>query len=133
MARIDWAVLCDVAFMDRQDRLCVIGVTRRFPVPRLPIALHQVMLVAHLTDIQPGEEIGIAVSVVSPNGCSVRPKTSESVVIEMAGEYVLATLRDVPLSEEGLYRFEIALTGQPPASVSVSVLAAERPIVAHCH
>ena len=26
MARIDWAILCDVAFFDRQDRLCTIGV-----------------------------------------------------------------------------------------------------------
>src|SRR5262245_53892482 len=100
MARIDWAVLCDLAFMDRHDRLCVIGVTRMFPVPRLPIALHQVMLVAHLTDIRPVDEIGIVVSVVSPRGASTRPTASESIVIEMAGEYVLATLRDVPLAEE---------------------------------
>jgi|SoiMetStandDraft_2_1073263.scaffolds.fasta_scaffold566201_1 hypothetical protein len=72
MARIDWAVLCDQAFMDRHERLSVIGVTRQFPVPRLPIALHQVMLAAHLTDIQPVDEIGIGVSVVSPQGALVR-------------------------------------------------------------
>src|SRR5262245_32534237 len=128
MARIDWAVLCDVAFMDRHDRLCVIGVTRAFPVPRLPIALHQVMLVAHLADIQPIEDIGIVVSIVTPNGASARPTVPESIVIEMAGEYVLTTLRDVPLAEEGLYHFEIALTGQPPASVAIPVLAVDTPI-----
>ena len=96
-------------------------------------ALHQVMLVAHLTDIQPVEEIGISVSLVTPRGASVRPTTAESIVIEMAGEYVLTTLRDVPLAEEGLYRFEIALTGQPPTSVAISVLTANRPIAAQCH
>lgn len=133
MARIDWAVLCDLAFMDQQDRLCVIGVTRTFPVPALPIALHQVMLVAHLTDIQPVEEIGIVVSIVSPHGTSARPTTSEGIVIEMAAEYVLATLRDVPLAEEGMYRFEIALVGQQAASVGVSVLAASRSIAAQYH
>ena len=133
MSRIDWAVLCDVAFMDRLDRLCIIGVTRTLPVPSLPIALHQVTLVAHLTDIQPVEDIGIAVSVVAPHGGSVRPRASDSVVIEAVGEYVLATLRDVPLSEEGLYRFEIALTGQPPTSVPVSVLTANRRIAAPYH
>jgi hypothetical protein len=78
------------------------------------------MLVAHLADIQPVEEIGIVVSVVSPRGTSARP-AAEGILMEMAGEYVLATLRDVSLSEEGTYRFEIALIGQTPASVAVSV------------
>ena len=133
MARIDWAVLCDQAFMDRHERLCVIGVTRQFPVPRLPIALHQVMLVAHVTDIQPIDEIGVVVSIVSPRGVSARPTTPESMFIEVAGEYVLATLRDVPLGEEGLYRFEVALVGQPPTPVPVSVLAASRLTEAQCH
>ena len=62
MARIDWALLCDVAFMDRLGRLCVIGVTREFFVPTLPIALHQVMLVARLTDMQ-----SVAFSVLATN------------------------------------------------------------------
>ena len=133
MARIDWAVLCDLAFIDSHERLCVIGVTRKFLVPTLPIALHQVMLVAHLTDIQPINAIGVGVSVVSPHGTSSRPKASDSVFIEIAGEYVLATLRDVPLADEGLYRFEIGLTGQTPTPVSFTVVAASRAIAAQLH
>ena len=30
MARIDWAVLCDLAFFDLQDRLCAIGLSPDF-------------------------------------------------------------------------------------------------------
>jgi hypothetical protein len=41
MARIDWALACDLAFFDRQDRLCIVGITRRLPVPRLPLAINQ--------------------------------------------------------------------------------------------
>ena len=119
--------------MDQQDRLCVVGVTRKFPVPTLPIVLHQVMLVAHLADIQPVEEVGFAISVVTPCGTTARPTARESIVIEMAGEYVLVTLRDVPLAEEGRYRFEIALTGQAPVSVGVTVLAATQPVAAQLH
>lgn len=133
MAHIDWAVLCDLAFMDREDRLCVIGVTRKFLVPMLPASLHQVMLVAHLTDIQPVEEIGLSVSLVTPRGATARPTCAESIVIKMAGEYVLTTLRGVPLAEEGLYRFEIALTGQPAMEVVVPVLSTDRSDAAQFH
>jgi hypothetical protein len=132
MARIDWAVLCDLAFMDRLGRLCVIGVTREFFVPALPIALHQVVLVAHLTDVQPIDTIGVGVFVVSPHGVSARPKTSDSIIVELSGEYVLATLRNVPLTDEGMYRFDIALTGQTPTSVVFSVLAENCPSATHC-
>src|SRR5262245_48109596 len=133
MACIDWAVLCDLAFIDRQDRLCVIGVTRKFPVPTLPIALHQVMLVAHLADIEPVEEVGLSLAIVTPSGATARPTAVESVIIEMAGDYVLVTLRDIPLTEEGLYRFEIALTDQPAAAIVVPVLSAGEPIAAQLH
>jgi hypothetical protein len=68
MARVDWAVLCDLAFMDRLGRLCVICVTRELFVPTLPIALHQVMLVARLTDIPSVDTIGVDAFVVSPSG-----------------------------------------------------------------
>jgi hypothetical protein len=133
MARIDWAVLCDLAFLDRQDRLCVLGIVRRFPVPRLPLALHQVMLVAHLTDIQPVDEVTLCVTVVGPRGLQMAPTDADRLVIEMAGEYVIVTLRDVPLIEEGVYRFQIGLAEQAVVSVDVPVLSADRAVLADVH
>jgi hypothetical protein len=41
----------------------------------------------------------------------------------MAHEYVLVTLRELPLHEEGIYRFRLALNGQTPAFVDVPALA----------
>ena len=38
MVRIDWVQLCEMAFLDDCDRLCMIGVMTRFPAPVLPIA-----------------------------------------------------------------------------------------------
>lgn len=73
MARIDWAVLCDLAFFDRQDRLCIVGITRQLPAPRLPLAISQMMLVGRLTDIQPVEEIAVSVAIVTPKGV-LRPR-----------------------------------------------------------
>ena len=56
VARIDWAVLCDLAFFDRQDRLSIIGVIRTRSAPTLPMTLHQAVLVARLADIQHVDE-----------------------------------------------------------------------------
>ena len=127
MARIDWALLCDLAFFDRQDRLCVIGMFREIPAPSLPLTMGQVMLVAKLADIRPIEELAISVRVLSPSGRRTTPGHSDGVVIEMTREYVLATLRDVPILEEGVYRFQVELNGQTVVSVDIPVMTVERP------
>ncbi len=88
MARIDWVVMCDHAFLDRQDRLCLIGIVRRLSAPRLPLALNQVMLVARLVDIQQIDEIAISVAILTPSGFCTSPKNSDYLAVEMAGEYL---------------------------------------------
>ncbi len=49
MARIEWATLCDLAFFDRQDRLCIIGMFRRLPAPSLPLAINPVLTAERLS------------------------------------------------------------------------------------
>ena len=122
MARVDWTVLCELAFLDRQDRLCVIGLTTALPVPHLPILVNQLMLVARLDGLRPIEEIQVAAAVVSPTGIWKTPSDDDSVSIEMAREFVLVTLRSIPLAEEGIHSFRILIGGQPPASIDVPVV-----------
>jgi len=122
MARVDWTVLCELAFLDRQDRLCVIGLTTALPVPQLPILVNQLMLVARLDALRPVEEIEVAAAVVSPAGIWKTPSGDDSLSIEMAREFVLVTLRNIPLAEEGIHSFRILIGGQPPASIDVPVV-----------
>jgi hypothetical protein len=122
MARIDWLTACELAFLDRQDRLCVIGMTTHLPVPCLPLELNQLMLVARLTDLRSVEEVGVRVEVVTPGGLFSSPRDPGCVSIEMAGTFVFVTLRGLPLTQEGVYRFEVGLTEQPPSVVSIPVL-----------
>src|SRR5262245_48100783 len=124
MARIDWAVVCDSAFLDRQERLCVIGLVGKLTVPTLPFTVRQLMLVARLADIQPVDEIALVVTMVTPGGLHHPRAGSETVAIELVGEYVFASFRDVPVFEEGLYRFQIKLRGQSVVSVAIPVIAA---------
>jgi len=49
---------------------------------------------------------------------------SPSVRIEMAREYVLATFREVTVTEEGIHHFQVRLRGQPIVSLGLPVVAA---------
>src|SRR5262245_38200199 len=133
MARVDWTVLCELAFLDRQDRLCVIGLTTALPVPQLPILVNQLMLVARLDGLRPIEEIQVAAAVVSPTGIWKTPSDDDSVSIEMAREFVLVTLRSIPLTEEGIHSLRILIGGQPPASIDVPVVMVGSQIPASMH
>jgi hypothetical protein len=92
---MEWAQLCELAFLDDCDRLCMIGIMTRFPVPFLPIALRQLMIVARIADVQPGESFGVAVSLTMPNGLSIAGHRSEGFDVSIAAEYVFITLRDI--------------------------------------
>ena len=126
MAKIDWTLLCDSAFFDKQDRLCIVGVTRKLPVPRMPVTVRELTLVARLTEIQTVDELAIVVGVVSPNGDHRALMGSPDVAIEVTGEYIIVTLRDMFLADEGLYRFQVQLRGQPIQSITLPVLATSR-------
>jgi hypothetical protein len=113
MARIDWVLLCEPAFIDRQDRMSIFSIVRSLPAPRLPLAVDRLTLVAHLADIKPIDEFELSVGIVTPSGQHAATPGSGRVSIEMCGDYVLATLRDLLLIEEGVHRFQIRLRGQP--------------------
>src|SRR6266481_3969664 len=53
----------------------------------------------------------------------VTPSADAGVSIEMAREYVLGTLRSIPIREEGVHSFRLLIAGQPPLSVDIPVIA----------
>jgi hypothetical protein len=121
MARILWAQLCELAFLDNCDRLCMIGIMSRFPVPSLPIIMRQLMIVARVDDVLPGETVGISVAMTAPNGLSSSPCHEESFEVSAAAEYLFITIRDIPLAEEGLHRFEVLVGGETCLSLEAPV------------
>jgi len=131
--RVDWTILCELAFLDRHDRLCMVGSTTTLPVPQLPIVVNQLMLVARLEGLKPIEEIQVAAAVVAPSGIWKTPSVDDSVSIEMAREFVLVTLRSLPLAEEGIHSFRLLIGGLPPVSVDVPVLTVGSAIPASLH
>jgi hypothetical protein len=133
MASIEWARLCETAFLDRYDRLCLIGVATHFPVPSLPLAVNQLMIAAHIVDVRPDDEFDVGVSITTPAGVCVTPDGSEGFDVEIAGEYVLITLRQMPLTAEGVYRFLVSVGSEPPVSLDVPVLIVSKCVPAEIH
>src|SRR5262249_19860467 len=121
MIRIDWAQLCETAFLDNCDRLCMIGVMTRFPAPTLPIVMRQLMIVVRIADVQSKESFGVGVLMVTPSGVSLSPRHADGLDIAVTAEYIFITLRDIPLKEEGMYRFAISVGKGDPFSIDVPV------------
>jgi hypothetical protein len=126
MARIEWAQLCELAFLDSCDRLCMVGITNRFPVPALPLAVNQIMIAARVVDVRPGEEFDVGLSVQTPNGLWTGPDDPSGYEVWIAGEYVLMTLRNVPLHQEGIYRFELSLAAGGLVTLAIPVFVVSK-------
>lgn len=96
---------------------------------RLPWSIQHLALVVHLADIQPVDDVVVAVRTVAP---SPRPPQhwSAEAVIEVVGEYVMVSWRHVDLSEEGTHRFEIQLRRRPVVSLEIPVRTTHEPEVA---
>jgi hypothetical protein len=133
MARIQWAQLCELAFLDDCDRLCMIGLMNRFPVPSLPIVMRQLMIVVRIADTTPGETFGVSVSIAAPDGPWTSPDLGEGLEVGVAGDYLLVTLRDIPLMQEGMYRFQVSMGEDTSLILEAPVRVASKPATRRGH
>jgi hypothetical protein len=91
------------------------------------------MLAGRIVNLRPREEVEIGVSIATPSGLSPAPDDPECMEITNAGEYVLVTLRQFPLREEGVYRFSVSIIGGNTVTIDVPVLLVSRLIHAQVH
>ena len=121
MARIDWAQLCELAFLDDRGRLCLIGVTTRLPVPSLPLVVHQLMIAARVVDVQAGDDVDVSVAIYSPRGTSGDLTPHDLDVTVAGGEYLLITLRDLPVCEQGIHQIVVSVGDHAPTALEIPV------------
>jgi hypothetical protein len=133
VARIESVHLCELAFLDHGGRLCVIGLTTSLPVPALPVAMYRLMLAVHVLDAAPEDMVGVRLFILNPTDHLVTPDEADLFDVDFTGEYILITLRELPLTTEGRYRFGVAIDDDDPVTVEVPVVLARKPDVAGFH
>jgi hypothetical protein len=111
----------------------MIGVTSHFPVPSLPLAVTQIMIAARVVDVRIGEEFEVGLSVATPSGLWTAPTDRDGYEVAIAGEYVLITLRNLPLHQEGIYRFELSLDAEDPVFLHIPVSLVGKAHHVHIH
>lgn len=125
--------MCDHAFLDRDNRLCVIGMIERLSVSEVPFALGQVTLVARLVDVKTVDEIELCITVVTPLGTLAAPTDADALQLDIVEGHIFATLRGIPLMNEGVYRFQVSLSGQPALAVEIPVLTTQQSVLTDVH
>jgi hypothetical protein len=118
---IVWMMLCESAFRDATDRINLLGVATHMPVLSLPLVLHEHVLVARLSERWAGPDLDVGFGVVTPGGLWIAPQAADTSMVDLAGEYLIVTLRSLPLREEGVHRFELALGNGAEAAVEIPV------------
>ncbi len=129
MSSVEWALLCDVAYFDASRNLCMIGVQTQ-PVPCFPIGTRRVAIAALVPGLPPHPRV--TVSILTPDGAASTPAGCEHVVIETAGDHLLANIGVAPLIDDGIYRFEVTVSS-PPIAIDLPIVIAghrscERPL-----
>jgi hypothetical protein len=134
MARIDWSVICDLAYFDATGRLCLLGVETECAVPRLPVGMQRFSIVARVQDGWISDAAAPVLSVTSPRGEWRAIAADREFLVEQRAEYVIVHLPGLRLIDEGLYRFELALAAPDLATVELSALVtAHQPTRIHRH
>jgi len=133
MARIEWMLACELAYFDRHARLCMVGVTTQLLVPALPLSMRQLMMVARLVDRIPNQALDVGFAIATPDGQWIGPSNEDDIHIEVASEYVLITVRDVPFRQEGMYRFGLRFDQTQFVSIDIPVLVLSVSNPLECH
>jgi hypothetical protein len=134
MTTVDWAVICDLAYFDRFNRLCLLGIETSGKVRTLPAGIHRLAVAIHLQDRDPDDDPDVSLFVTSPQGQWRAADEVGDFCVESRGEYLLLHMPSFPLQEEGIYRFELACGVKEPAVCEMSVVVqSHRPARIHLH
>lgn len=123
MARLEWAMVCDHAYLDSMQRICMLGVMRQLPALGLPDTMTRLMLVAKVIDLRVRDQFEVSVAIVSPSGALLAADDdSDAMSIDLVQDYVIVTIRGMPITEPGSYTFRLQIGEQPTMDVELPVI-----------
>jgi len=123
MLTVEWAFLCEHAFLDRSHRPCLISITDRYAVPSMPFVIAHVGLAIKAGTPDPSSP-ALLLRFITPTGQRIDMGQGHPMAgLEIAGEYLLFHLRNLPLETEGVYRFMLLANGVEHPLTEVSVVS----------
>ena len=111
MAESDWAILCDYAFLDERQKICMIGVFDRVLVRSVPSTLHQSSLAIRLLG-DPNAEIDFRVEIIRPTGSELAKFEGPAKISETGSCQIQVNMAGLPLPDYGIYGFNIFIDNE---------------------
>lgn len=120
MAKCDWGILCDYAFLDVGRKMCLIGIFDRIFAPAVPATHHQAALALKLVG-EPKEKVQLRVEIIRPNG-DVLAKVEGGAELGDAGTAEIQMgMAGLPLPDFGIYGFNVYIGDELAKTITVSV------------
>jgi hypothetical protein len=125
MPSLDWAFLCDYAFVDASGKASIIGVFENISTLQLPMS-HAQMYVALGMKLAPGDNFEVSAKVTSPAGQEIAQVNPQRVSIPTnapgVGKGVIAFgFYGTKFSETGEHHIEIFLDGNSIHFIPINV------------
>jgi len=119
---VDWALVCDLAYFDGADRLCMFGIDTAGSMAMRTVGSHRLSVALRLRDRHAGEVLDPSVFITSPRGDRLVADRVADVRVEARGDYLLVRLPNLLFTDEGIYRFELTLGRGQFMTFEVAVL-----------
>jgi hypothetical protein len=124
MPRVEWAVLCDLAYFDAGRNLCMIGMQTQ-AVPAFSPGARRFAIAAHVPGLRPDPSVSVSLS--TPDEAPTARVDCEHVQIEAVGDHLVLNIGVAPLVDHGIYRFEVSLGSRPALSLDLPIVIAGTP------
>lgn len=124
MADVEWAILCDYAFLDAARKHCLIGIFSRLFTPAVPAVHHQAALVIKVSG-NPNEEIKFKVQINRPiehGGTTIATFGGSAKCGEDGTVEVSSNIANMPLPDFGDYSFNIYIEENMVKAVPFTVM-----------
>jgi hypothetical protein len=123
MARCDWAIICDYAFLDENRKMCMVGIFDRIFATAVPAVHHQASCVLKLIG-EPKERVHIRVDIVRPNGDVLGKIEGSGELSDDGTSQLNLGMRGLPLPDFGIYAFNIYMNDQFEKTIAITVTRA---------
>jgi len=121
MPRVEWAVLCDLAYFDAGRNLCVIGMQTQ-TVPAFSPGARRFAIAARVPGL--GRDPRVSVSLSAPDEAPKARMDCEHLQIEAIGDHLVLNIGVAPLVDNGIYRFEVRVGPRSGLSLDLPIVIA---------